>query len=166
MSSVSDSYRRLTYLLVAVTFVLILLGGYVKALGAGLSCPDWPLCYGQVFPFAKGNIYPYSPWMIFSEWFHRLWASFVGLLFMVMVYYSFTYRKSIPLLSRLASLGVLLFAAQILLGGLTVIEGLDDIIVVMHLGNAVLIIMLEMTIAFVATYHSDVMTAPSTTAAD
>ncbi|MGH2605773.1 MAG: COX15/CtaA family protein, partial [Anaerolineales bacterium] len=28
------------------TYLLIVLGGIVRATGSGLGCPDWPLCSG------------------------------------------------------------------------------------------------------------------------
>jgi heme A synthase len=33
--------------LAAASFVLIVLGALVRAHGAGLACPDWPLCFGE-----------------------------------------------------------------------------------------------------------------------
>ncbi|MHA2172479.1 MAG: COX15/CtaA family protein, partial [Candidatus Kariarchaeaceae archaeon] len=37
-------------MLVITTYTLILMGGYMKAIGAGLACPDWPLCYDKFIP--------------------------------------------------------------------------------------------------------------------
>ncbi|MCP5116159.1 MAG: hypothetical protein GY953_35480, partial [bacterium] len=37
-------------LLLSATYCLIVLGALVRANGAGLACPDWPLCFGQVVP--------------------------------------------------------------------------------------------------------------------
>ena len=42
--------RFATLALVAslATYLLIVLGGLVRATGAGLACPDWPLCHGRL----------------------------------------------------------------------------------------------------------------------
>jgi heme A synthase len=32
-----------------LTYFLISLGGTALATGSGLSCPDWPFCYGQAY---------------------------------------------------------------------------------------------------------------------
>ena len=34
-------------LTLAATYGLIVLGAWVRATNSGLSCPDWPTCYGQ-----------------------------------------------------------------------------------------------------------------------
>src|SRR3954454_16192043 len=59
-----------SFSLTFLIFLLISLGGLVRNAGAGLSCPDWPLCYGRVVP-------PMS-YQVFLEWFHRLIAGSVS----------------------------------------------------------------------------------------
>ncbi len=43
-------YRRLIAITAAATLVLIMLGAYVRLSDAGLGCPDWPGCYGNLTP--------------------------------------------------------------------------------------------------------------------
>src|SRR5438270_13640683 len=41
--------RRIAWTAVAFTYFLVALGGTVRTTDSGLSCPDWPLCYGKAF---------------------------------------------------------------------------------------------------------------------
>ncbi len=124
-----QSARRLYKSLGALTtavFLLMMLGSLVRNMGAGLSCPDWPLCHGQLIPSLEDP-------RVFVEWFHRLIASMVsfGLLgISIAVYRNRIYRGILGNLN-FAAIGLLL--CQVLLGGLTVIGLLKGEIVTAHL---------------------------------
>lgn len=106
------------------TYVLIVLGGLVRATGAGLACPDWPLCHGRLIPPLEG--------LILIEYSHRLVASVVGFLTLALTISAWR-RRIYPLH---ASFALLLVGVQILLGGLTVRTELSAWLVVAHLGTA------------------------------
>ena len=82
VSEIVDDRRglnRLCWLLVALAWPLIWVGGLVTTYDAGMSVPDWPGTYGYNL-FA----YPYKTWLfgpfdLFIEHGHRLLASVVGL---------------------------------------------------------------------------------------
>ncbi len=109
------------------SYFLVILGGLVRASGAGLACPDWPLCHGQLIPPFEG--------LVLIEYSHRLVASVVGVLtvgLMVMAWRSYRGRPEV----RIATLALILVGVQIGLGGLTVRHQLSPWLVVAHLGTA------------------------------
>ena len=126
-------FRRFSKLLAwaaVLTFGLISLGSLVRASNSGLSCPDWPLCYGRAVPLFDTHI--------FLEWFHRVVAASLGLLVLVAV----VKLVRSPLLRRPFGLqlgvGAVLLFVQVVLGGLTVLKLLDPSTVSAHLMNAML----------------------------
>jgi len=116
--------------LVVVTFSLIVLGALVRAHEAGLACPDWPLCFGQVVPEMDLQVA--------FEWGHRVLAGFVALCFTTLAV--LTVRR--PGLRAVAggwlAVAAVLLGAQVLLGALTVWLRLAVETVTAHLvvGNA------------------------------
>jgi cytochrome c oxidase assembly protein subunit 15 len=98
-------------LVAGATFFLIIAGALVTSHDAGLATSDWPLSNGQVFPEMVGNL--------FWEHGHRMVATTVGMLTIVLVFYLFRCerRRWVRRLGVVALIGVI---AQGLLGGLTV----------------------------------------------
>jgi cytochrome c oxidase assembly protein subunit 15 len=99
------------------TAVLIFVGGLVTSTESGLSVPDWPTTYGwNMF------LFPYSKWVggIFYEHSHRMVASFVGFLTVVLTMWTWFREKRnwVRWLST-AALGAVIL--QGVLGGLTVL---------------------------------------------
>ncbi len=73
--------RVIGIILLFSIFLQIILGAWVRLTGSGMSCPDWPLCYGYIFPTPnKISSIPnvdYSYFQIFLEWIHRANAALV-----------------------------------------------------------------------------------------
>src|SRR5271170_1323059 len=77
--------KRALAVLAVLIFFLIVVGGMVRNLGAGLSCPDWPLCQGRIIP--EFDI------RVFAEYFHRLFAATVSILTLILSVLIFSNAK-------------------------------------------------------------------------
>lgn len=129
----TDRIRRLVWKIALATLILMAIGSATRVMNAGLACPDWPLCYGQLVPRQQMNL------QVFLEWFHRLDAMVIGFSTLWLLGLSLWHRKSIPGWLPWAAGGALvLVGVQGLLGGLTVTQLLRFDIVTAHLGTALL----------------------------
>ena len=123
------AFQRLLVATILLTFVLIVIGGTVRATDSGLGCPDWPTCHGSLIPRAeKHTLIEYS---------HRTAATVVGFLFLGVTYYAFKTERRNTLVFWLAFTAGVLLAFQIILGGITVKKELPAEIVAAHLATAV-----------------------------
>ncbi len=121
-------FQRLLLVTIGLTFVLVVIGGTVRATDSGLGCPDWPTCHGQLIPPAEKHT--------LIEFSHRTAASVVGVLFLGVTFFAFKTERRHPLVFWLAFSAGLLLVAQIILGGITVKRELPPEIVAAHLGTA------------------------------
>ena len=103
--------NRFAIFVACATFFLIIAGALVTSNDAGLATPDWPLSNGQVFPKMVGNL--------FWEHGHRMVATTVGMLTIVLTIYILLKEKR-PWVRKLGMFALLAVIAQGLLGGLTV----------------------------------------------
>jgi len=115
--------------------LLLIWGNMVSGLGAGLACPDWPLCFGKFFPQLN--------FAIFMEQTHRILGLLVAIFFIFLAKNRLkTYvgkQKLIPILCSI------FLATQIILGGLVVIFQLETNITTFHFANAIIIFILIYT---------------------
>ena len=125
--------RRLVWKIAVATLLLMAVGSATRVMNAGLACPDWPLCYGQLVPTRQMNL------QVFLEWFHRLDAALIGISAIALSGLSWWYRKVLPnWLPWASTFALFLIVFQGILGGLTVTQLLRFDIVTAHLGTALL----------------------------
>ncbi|MFM1847428.1 MAG: Heme synthase [Pseudomonadota bacterium] len=119
---------RYTLFVAVWVALLIYKGALVTSHDAGLSVPDWPTSYGE-----NMFLFPPSLWIgpIFFEHVHRLLASFVGLLTVILAAWIWFVegRRWVRWLAA-AALGMVIL--QGVLGGLTVIYQLPTAISAAH----------------------------------
>jgi heme a synthase len=115
--------HRYSVFLAACTLLLVMAGATVTSKEAGLSVPDWPLSYGQVMPPMTGNI--------FYEHGHRMIASAVGFLTIILaVWLSRTNEPN--WVKRLGWVALGLVIVQGTLGGMTVLFLLPPAVSILH----------------------------------
>ena len=133
--------RRLVWKMAIATLLLMAIGSATRVMNAGLACPDWPLCYGQLVPTQQMNL------QVFLEWFHRLDAMLIGLSAIALVGLTLWFRAALPRWLPWASgFALFLIVFQGILGGLTVTELLRFDIVTAHLGTALFFFVTLLTI--------------------
>ncbi len=115
--------NRFSKFLCFSTLFLIFAGGMVTSTNSGLSVPDWPLSYGMIFPPMVGGV--------FYEHGHRMVASFVGFLTLVLtIALWWVERRNWIKFLALSALGAVIL--QGILGGLTVLFFLPKPISIAH----------------------------------
>ena len=111
-----------------LTAGLMVYGGWVRASGSGLGCPDWPLCKGALVPELERTTA--------IEFGHRLFAGITIVAAAIATILAYRVRRDSPAAYRLlaGALGVILIQAGI--GGVTVLTELHGAVVLAHLALA------------------------------
>jgi len=144
--------KQLILLAAFLAFVVVTLGAYVRLSDAGLGCPDWPGCYGQMLvpgheqAVNQANLaFPERPLETGKAWkemAHRYIAGILGMLILAIALLSYKARKTPgqPLVLPVFLLVLVVF--QALLGMWTVTLLLKPLIVVSHLLGGITILLL------------------------
>jgi heme a synthase len=145
--------RRSIWKIAFATLLLMAVGSATRVMNAGLACPDWPLCYGQLVPTQQMNL------QVFLEWFHRLDAALIGLSTLLLAGSSWWFRSQLPRwLPWATTFALSLILIQGALGAFTVTELLRFDIVTAHLGTALLFFI---TLLSIGTYLLPVTQSPN-----
>src|SRR6202049_4560633 len=128
-------FRRLSLAGALLAAAVVVLGAWVRLTNAGLGCPDWPGCYGHIYPNA-GHGDPQTGFgfgKALHEMIHRYFAGALGLVITLLLVWAVRYRKDRdqPLIPP--ALLFVVVCLQGALGALTVTLLLKPLIVTAHL---------------------------------
>jgi heme a synthase len=140
--TVDDSVlRRLTIVTTAWIYVQILIGAVMRHTDAGLAIPDFPLAFGHLIP-------PQWDPKIAIHFAHRVGALVASALILATAGHVFSHHRRSAGLVRPSVLLLLLLAAQITLGALTVLTARHYVINSLHVvtGASVLVTSLVLTL--------------------
>jgi cytochrome c oxidase assembly protein subunit 15 len=121
-------FRRLALSGAALAATVVVLGAWVRLTDAGLGCPDWPGCYGHIYPNADHNFSK-----AIHEMIHRYFASTLGVVILGLLAWAVWNRKGRGQPLAAVALLFVLVCAQGALGALTVTLLLKPLIVTAHL---------------------------------
>ncbi|HEV8022194.1 MAG TPA: COX15/CtaA family protein [Candidatus Lustribacter sp.] len=103
---------------------LAVLGSWVRINGAGMTCPDWPLCRGSLVPALIGGVV--------LEWTHRAIALTVGFVIIAAFVAGWRVRREIAGVVPTLYALVVIFVLQVIAGGITIHEANSPRSVVLH----------------------------------
>ena len=142
-------FQRLALWTTAITYLLILVGGLVRASGAGLGCPDWPRCFGSWVPPLSAADLPaefdraeFNPVLMWTEYLNRLLGVTVGFLILATLVVAWRDHRRTPRILWPTALAFLLVGFEGWLGGVVVQQELAAWIVTAHLMVALVIVSL------------------------
>ena len=138
-----NAYKKLILTALLLTFFVVPLGAYVRLTSAGLGCPDWPGCYGEISPHhaddainaavqtdPEGDVSHAKAW---KEMVHRYFAGALGLLVLAIVIVAWRQRGQTQGGMALPLVLLAMIVFQSLLGMWTVTHLLKPVIVTAHL---------------------------------
>lgn len=147
-------FRRTALLTVIAVYFLILVGGIVRASGAGMGCPDWPTCFGQLIPPTQESQLPadyhqryigygnteFNVIKTWTEYLNRLTGVTIGFLIFLTAWRSRIYRKEDKAIFYLSWTVFFLVGFQGWLGSTVVASNLKPVIITLHMLLALVIV--------------------------
>ncbi|MEE9336812.1 MAG: COX15/CtaA family protein [Methylococcaceae bacterium] len=151
-------FRRLGMLTICAVYLVILVGGIVRASGAGMGCPDWPTCFGQWVPPTAESQLPenyheiyadrgykntqFNPIKTWTEYANRLVGVSIGFLIFLTAWSSRIYLKADKSIFYLCLSIFFLVAFQGWLGSAVVASNLKPFMITLHMLLALFIVAL------------------------
>jgi len=151
-------FCRLGMLTICAVYFVILVGGIVRASGAGMGCPDWPTCFGQWVPPTSEMQLPanyheiyaqrgyentqFNPVKTWTEYTNRLVGVTIGFLIFLTAWSSRIYFKTDKTVFYLAIMAFFLVGFQGWLGSTVFASNLKPLMITIHMLVALLIVAL------------------------
>ncbi len=151
-------FRRLGMLTICAVYFVILVGGIVRATGAGMGCPDWPTCFGQWVPPTEESQLPpnyqeiyanrgykntqFNPVKTWTEYTNRLVGVTIGFLIFLTAWASRIFLKSDKSIFYLSLSVFFLVSFQGWLGSAVVASNLKPFMITLHMLLALFIVAL------------------------
>lgn len=142
-------FRRVALGVFGLFFLVIAAGVTVRVLGAGMGCPDWPTCYGQLIPpthesqlppdyreryaVAGRPAEPFDPRKTWAEYLNRMVSVLAGIGVVAMVGYALVYLRGRPDILRWVIAVPVLLLIQALLGWRVVATYLAEHMITLHM---------------------------------
>ena len=151
-------FRRLGIMTIFAVYFVILVGGIVRASGAGMGCPDWPTCFGQWIPPTEESQLPanyheiyaergyentqFNPVKTWTEYTNRLVGVTIGFFIFLTAWSSRIYLKTDKTIFYLAVSVFFLVGFQGWLGSTVVASNLKPFMITLHMLLALFIVAL------------------------
>ncbi len=145
----SKRYRRMALITIVAVLFLIWVGAMVRALDAGMGCPDWPTCFGQIVPptdvsqlpldykeiyanrgYSEVDFDPFKTWI---EYLNRLTGTTIGFLIFLTLLLAWPYRKKDKVVWRLTVAAFILVGFNGWLGAVVVSSNLHPATITTHM---------------------------------
>jgi heme A synthase len=135
-------FRMSTAAAASLAFVQVVLGSWVRINGAGMTCPDWPLCHGALVPALIGGVV--------LEWTHRAVALAVGVVIVAAFVTGWRERHRIRGVAPALLALVLVFVLQVIVGGITIHASNSPPSVALHWACAMVLLATLIVLAVLA----------------
>ncbi len=140
------TFQRWAVATTIATYMLIAVGGLVRASGAGLGCPDWPKCFDRWIPPTDVRDVPshidpalFNVVKAWTEYINRAIGVLVGFLIFATLVYAIRHHKKDPRVLWPTVAAFLLVGFEGWLGGQVVAAQLAPLVLSAHLAVALVI---------------------------
>ena len=130
-------------------YTTIVVGGTVRGMNAGLTCPDWPLCNGSVVPNLADT-------GILVEYIHRLVAALTGIFMLSTLIAAVLWFRPEMRIVTLSIMSFAILVTQVAVGALTITSDNDWVVVTIHLALGTATLASALIVALVSLWPAKV----------